>query len=1695
MFRWFALFITCSALLVSRGWAVLDVQPADGVPDIWALFYEAGALAPDEDTDGDGMSNAVEAAAGTNPFQPGSLVKITALTRDEGGVHLTFPTLIGKRYQVRSSPTVAGAIWTNRGTALAGNGDALTTTVDEPGTEHYFQVLVLDADSDGDGVTDWEEITAGFDPNSSHSNGSGGPDDLAALTAALRAPNVITITATPQSIAEPAGNGGSAQSAELLVRRSGGLGPIVVNLSVNGSAGAGTDFAPLPGSVALAMGRHTALLAVTPLADTLVESPEAVLVSVAAGNGYSTGSPGAAAVLIEDYTQPNGDGIFVQYFNNTSASVPDFSVAPALSRVEPQINGNWPGAINGGSPGPGVNGDQFASRWRAEVLPEFAQIYTFYANVNTGGRLRVNGQLLVNNWGATATNGEFSGTIALQAGRRYALEFEHFERTGDSYAMVSWQSANQPKQLIPQARLFSNAPPQILSATEVLLLQNSGPYSYQIVASGNPGSYSAANLPPGWTFNAATGLINGSPEQAGSWDILLTATNSFGSGSAILKLEVIATGGAITRELWSGAAGDTVAQIPLSLPPTSSSPIPALEGPQDADDNYGARIRGTITAPLTGVYKFWITADHAAELWISDDSEAINAFKRAEVIAPTAHRGWTEAGAGKSSLLWLDAGQKYYVEVLHKESTGADHVSVGWLKPGEGGADPGGVLAPSEVVPGYALSPYVPPGPANGESLLFTANLTAQSGAVTSGYGSSSLQLSADESEAILRFSYANLSTPVVSKHVHVDAWNGHPQGEIIFDIDDAAPRADGSFVWPIEPVGTFLTSAEVVNAIKAGVAYINVHTVNYPAGEIRGNYRLQAGSTTFVPPGPPPAWTPDHTNPNAAARFLVQSTFGVHGADSNASGLPDAIEQVQALGYEGWIDQQIGLPPTAHYPYVFTNRNLTSPNGSTYPGNLIFNSWWKNAVTAPDQLRQRLAFALSEILVVSEAGPLDDRAETLADFYDTLLSYSLGDTAVIPGPNTPPADGNFFNLLKAVTLHPAMGRYLDMLNNDKPSLTTGRIPNENYAREILQLFSIGLNRMWPDGSLMLNSKGEPIPTYDQNAIIGFAHVFTGWGYNYAGGYRTTFTGTANWLDPMREVPSRHFTGQKRLLNNVVLRGLPTIGGLPLDPYATHTAAQYNTPAYQMLAAEELEAAHQQIFDHPNTGPFICRQLIQRLVTSTPSRGYIYRVSEKFRDNGLGIRGDLKAVVKAILLDYEARSPQLLTQQGYGKQREPLVRVTAVARAFPAPGGFGGTYTQTGNLITITLTPAQPLVNGSNVYLEFSGGAPSDPDDAPYTVSGVTTVGGSTTFTVRPLSTENSATYSAANATLTVTVPNEHSFNTGANNQVYLQFLTGTPTAPADGVFTVTSVTSNEINFTVPAPLARRATYSQSGNNITLTVPEGHTYAPGSLVRIDFVTGSSGTAVSGEYTVASVNGLQLTIDYPTDAVTRTGNAHIILPAEIVARSGTLTATRAAYAVDRSGNVSATLSDWNMDNTDTDLNQTPLRAPTVFNFFEPDYSFPGPLAQAGLITPEFQITSDTSVMRQANFLYNGIFNDLQNTQGLASFKSGARDVAIDFRPWMANGPGNVPWTNDANLNALIDRLNTLLLAGQLPSTGTNNYSSNPRVIVNAKQVIYDYVRNTANIAYSNAAPTTAQRRDRIRAIVHLLVSSPDFTIQK
>lgn len=1607
--------------------AALDLN-ADGIPDVWALVFQSGSLPPANDADGDGQSNASEAVAGTDPFRSDSRVRIDDLVYDGAELHLLCVTERGKRYQLQSSSSLNSPIWQNEGTAVVAQYAGTTFTVSATGAaEKFFRVVVDDTDSDNDGVNDWEEIQLGFDPNNSHSGGLTGPDDLTAITTALQAANVVSVSAIDPSATEPALGAPPLETGTFLITRSGNLNAITVTYGVGGGAIPGADYTPLSGSVTLGVGVKSATITVTPLPDTVVESTESVVLTVLPGASYNVGAPAVAAVLINDNIAPNPPGtggLRAQFWNNTSATVPNFVNTLALTRIDTTVNWDWPA-----SPGTGVNADYFATRWTGEVLPAYAQIYTFKIESNLAGRLWVNGQLIVNNWppNTVDTVNKVTGTINLQAGVRYPLVFEQYDTTGAAKAKLYWQSANQAEEIIPQQRLFPDTAPQILGSLDVLLIKDSGPYAYQIVASGVPTSYTAANLPNGWTINTTTGIISGTPTQAGTWEIPISASNSSGTGAAILELNVIGTAGVIARDVWENVAGATVADIPLATAPTTSTTLSTLEVPQNTAQNLGERLRGYITAPLTGVYQFWLAADDAAELRISDDDEPVNAWKRAAVPALVGYRDWV--AAAKSPLLFLQAGRRYYVEVLHKQSTVSSHVSIGWLKPGESGA------VPSEIVPGYTLSPYFPPASVSGETTLYTTNMIAQGAATTGGFGSASLQVSADETQAILSYSYANLSSPVTGAHIHADPWNGKPT-QIIFDIDAAAPQQDGSYVWDIAAAGA-LSAAEIVQVIKDSAAYLNIHTANYPSGEIRGNFRQQAASQNFTAPPPPPNAAPTAAATDAeAARFLIQATYGPS---------PAEISALRGLSsYETWIDGEFLKPPTHHLDYVEANKNRTDPNSNTYTSALTFNAWWKNSITAPDQLRQRVAFALSEIMVVSESGVLDERGNALSSFYDTLLDGAFG---------------NFRDILEAVTLTPAMGLYLDMRKNDKPDPATGRIPNENYAREVQQLFSIGLNRLHPDGSLILNSKGQPIPTYDQDVIMGFAHVFTGWNYNQPNvGSRlpTNWNNVASdYVNPIKLVPTHHDLGQKRILNNVVL------------PAATITNP--SDPAYDNNGLNDLDAALDALFNHPNTGPFICRQLIQRLVTSTPSRGYLYRAAQKFNDNGAGVRGDMKAVIKAILLDYEARDATLLAQQGYGKQREPLLRVTGAARAFPPPGAISGSYVQNGATIAVTTSSAHRLANNTSAFLTFTTGSPSSATSGSYTVSGVT----ATSFNV-PAKDVLNGTYSQAATTVSVTTgATNHGLATG--NYVYLSFTSGGATS---GLYPVTVVDGSHLTITAPDSATRASSpcllvfykggYTQSGTTITITTTANHGLVTGNNVYLDFspVTGSTSNATDGMYTVTVLNELQFTVTHATTAT----------------RSGTVVTGPSTGIINRSGSIDLSFGNWRIDITDTDLAQTPLRAPTVFNFFEPNYQFPGTLAAAGLITPEFQLSSDTNVIRQANFLYNGIFNPTGGTVIYSSFRSGANNILLDFTPWMGTAPGaTTPWTNTENLSALIDKLNELLLAGQLPGA--------------ARTIIQNYVSNLANIAYTNSNPTDAQKRDRLRAIVHLITTSPEFTIQK
>lgn len=288
----------------------------------------------------------------------------------------------------------------------------------------------------------------------------------------------------------------------------------------------------------------------------------------------------------------------------------------------------------------------------------------------------------------------------------------------------------------------------------------------------------------------------------------------------------------------------------------------------------------------------------------------------------------------------------------------------------------------------------------------------------------------------------------------------------------------------------------------------------------------------------------------------------------------------------------------------------------------------WAQLITSPDAVRRRMALALSEIFVVSSTTmSIPGRCFAMAAYWDTLCTHALG---------------NFRQLLEAITLNPAMGVYLNTKGNQKEDTSTGRLPDENYAREVMQLFTIGLYELNSDGSLKLGSNGQPIETYDQTTVTQLARVFTGWDFDTRGANATNLLQVKN---PMTLNAARHSTLAATFLGTTV----------PANTDGT-------TALRQALDA---------LFNHANVGPFIGRQLIQRLVTSNPSAAYVGRVAAVFNNNGSGTRGDLKAVLRAILLDTEARDDSRIAQPTWGKQREPMLRFVQWARTFKVNSASG----------------------------------------------------------------------------------------------------------------------------------------------------------------------------------------------------------------------------------------------------------------------------------------------------------------------------------------------------------------------------------------------------------------------------------------
>jgi len=373
------------------------------------------------------------------------------------------------------------------------------------------------------------------------------------------------------------------------------------------------------------------------------------------------------------------------------------------------------------------------------------------------------------------------------------------------------------------------------------------------------------------------------------------------------------------------------------------------------------------------------------------------------------------------------------------------------------------------------------------------------------------------------------------------------------------------------------------------------------------------------------------------AVRFLEQSTFGPN---------PALIQHVQDVGFDAFLEEQFNMAPTGWTDYGLcpgdpgAMNNPCNPTGCTtctrnsYTMYRVQNEFYRRALTATDQLRLRVVFALDQIWVIS--------AQVVDNFQTGWMAYYLNNAI------EPNVFGNYRDLMGAITLSPGMGRYLDMAGNN------GAAPNENYAREILQLFCVGLDELNDDGTPILDEFQNRIPSYNQDIIVGFAKVFTGWNFapNVIDPPNCAQTPTnlqcPNWRDQMVLTESRHNHESKTLMIDI----------RSPDPVVL--------PANQM-GPDDLAQGLDNIFYNHNVPPFIVKQLIQKLVTSNPSQDYVTRVVQVFQDNGSGVRGDFRAVIKAILLDQEARNPP---GQNFGKLREPVLAITTLLRSFNTDDPF-----------------------------------------------------------------------------------------------------------------------------------------------------------------------------------------------------------------------------------------------------------------------------------------------------------------------------------------------------------------------------------------------------------------------------------------
>ncbi len=908
--------------------------------------------------------------------------------------------------------------------------------------------------------------------------------------------------------------------------------------------------------------------------------------------------PSTGSILLETYTDISG--YRVSDLTEASSFPDEPTFRDTVSRFETPVT--W--------------ADNYGTRLRGYLrVPESAD-YTFYISSDDASELWLNvsgsdtdGKELVahtsretGRYRWNRYESQISVPIRLEPGVRYYIEALHKEGTHKDYLSVGWAQSTDPSgsiQVIQGAMLI---PYEEADTIDEAITINAGedvsvrwPFeTLQLKGTAYDLTNGPQPLEVFWDVTrGSAGVEIAGPNTLqtdvrfpgpGKYSLQLTATDGLNTRTDELVVRILSPlaedTGSLLCEIYEDIRGYRVVDLlsAESFPnaPSARTQLKSLETPANLSDAYGARIRGYLHPHISGVHRFNLSGDDWAELYLSTDESP----ERKELICFTpqavSQYDWLKYPEYQVSRpIVLKKGQKYYLEARLKDQGSRDHLAVAWHTPR---------TDRYEIIPGANLSPLLP--------------LTDATAPTIRVQGASEMVLTVD-SEFI---------DPGIVADDDID---GNLTGLVLVDhnIDTSTPGDYAVRYRVFDAAGN--ESDEVVR--KVSVVLANSRPAFYPV-DGSGNHAQAPWSE------------PADITDLEASRFLLQASFGPS---------EEAIAEVKRLGFEGWIDQQLTMTPSSHLAELDRYARFKGARGdTTYSGMSLEMSgtsgelpmassrvhdriyvWWTHAIKAPDQLRQRMAFALSEILVISDReSELSRYPRGTTHYYDLLVNHSFG---------------NYRDLLYDISVNPMMGIWLTHVRTSKDS------PDENYPRELLQLFSIGLSHLNQDGTLKRGPGGEVLPTYDQDVVLDLSRALTGWTYSGSQDfYQTPATGVDS-INPLIPFEEQHDRGAKTLLGG---HGLPS----------------------GQTASQDLESVIDNVFGHPNVAPFICRRLIQRMVTSNPSPAYLYRVSGVFNDNGDGVRGDLGAVVKAILLDPEAR--EMSTSDGAGKVREPLLRLSNLMR-------------------------------------------------------------------------------------------------------------------------------------------------------------------------------------------------------------------------------------------------------------------------------------------------------------------------------------------------------------------------------------------------------------------------------------------------